>query len=83
MAAGGSEELVAGGWRPDVPKKWRPVQMYVGWRLEQTASQRFKLVSFQDQISQFEHSHQICTDLLTNALLFHYVCVTYSYFFKI
>jgi hypothetical protein len=69
MAAGGSEELVAGGWQPDVPKKWRPVQMYVGWRLEQTASQRFKLVSFQDQISQFEHSHQVIKYALTYLLM--------------
>jgi len=76
MAAGGSEELVARGSEElaaGCSEEMAAGSDVCGWRLEQTASQRFKLVSFQDQISQFEHSHQIWTDIITNAFLFHYI----------
>ena len=64
MAAGGSEELVARGSEElaaGCSEEMAAGSDVCDWRLEQTASQRFKLVSF--------HSHQVIKYALTYLLM--------------
>ena len=81
MAAGGSEELAAEGSK-EMAAGSDVCRLEVGTNSQPARDSN----SFHSKIKSLSLNiviNQICTDLLTNALLFHYVYITYSFFLNL